>query len=85
MNVSKDEQRVLHVLAQGGSIVHRFDPHGRISEIDCINRDGWRLDNCTMAVFQKLRRKRLIGSSSGRPYTITREGLRAVRSQLDNR
>lgn len=85
MNISKYEQRVLHALAQGGSIIHRFEECGRIVEIDCLNRDGWRLDDCTIAVFQKLRRKRLIGSSGGKPYTITREGLRAVRAQLDNR
>jgi uncharacterized protein len=85
MNISKYEQRVLHALAQGGSIIHRFDERGRIIEVDCMNRDGWRLDDCTIAVFQKLRRRRLIGSVGGSPYRITREGLRAVRSQLDNR
>ena len=85
MNISKYEQRVLHALAQGGSILHRFDERGRIVEIDCMNRDGWRLEDCTMAVFQKLRRKRMIGSVGGSPYRITREGLLAVRSQLDNR
>jgi uncharacterized protein len=85
MNISKYEQRVLHALAQGGSIIHRFDEHGRIIEVDCMNRNGWRLDDCTLAVFQKLRRRRLIGSQGGAPYRITREGLRAVRSQLDNR
>ena len=85
MNISKYEQRVLHALAQGGSILHRFDERGRIVEIDCMNRDGWRLDDCTMAVFQKLRRKRMIGSTGGSPYRITREGLLAVRAQLDNR
>lgn len=85
MNISKYEQRVLHALAQGGSIIHRFDERGRIVDIDCMNRDGWRLDDCTIAVFQKLRRKRMIGSVGGSPYRITREGLRAVRAQLDNR
>lgn len=85
MNISKYEQRVLHALAQGGSIIHRFDDRGRIVEVDCMNRDGWRLDDCTLAVFQKLRRRRLIGSIGGAPYRITREGLFAVRSQLDNR
>jgi uncharacterized protein len=85
MNISKYEQRVLHALAQGGSIFHRFDARGRIIEVDCMNRDGWRLDDCTMAVFQKLRKRRLIGSLGGAPYRITRAGLAAVRGQLDNR
>jgi uncharacterized protein len=85
MNISKYEQRVLHTLAQGGSIIHRFDERGRIVEVDCMNRDGWRLDDCTMAVFRKLRKRRLIGSLGGAPYRITRAGLAAVRGQLDNR
>ena len=85
MNVSKYEQRVLHALAQGGSIYHRLCEKGHIVEIDCVTRDGWRLDDCTMAVFRKLKAKRLIGSIGGGPYRVTREGLRAVRAQLDQR
>jgi uncharacterized protein len=85
MNVSKYEQRVLHALAQGGSIIHRFDQNGRIVEVDCLTREGWRLADCTLPVFQKLRRKRMIASSAGAPYRITRVGLSAVRAQLDNR
>lgn len=85
MNISKQEQRVLHALAQGGSIIHRFDDRGHIAEVDCMNRDGWRLADCTLSVFHKLRRRRFISSNGGAPYRISREGLRAVRSQLDNR
>jgi uncharacterized protein len=85
MNISKQEQRVLHALAQGGSIIHRFDDRGHIVEVEGMNRDGWRLADCTLAVFQKLRRRKLIGSLGGAPYRITRQGLRAVRAQLDNR
>lgn len=86
MNISKAEQRVLHALAQGGRIIHRRDGDTRtISEIDCITREGWRLTDCTLAVFGALRRKRLIGSKGGGPYRITRQGLQALRAQLDNR
>ncbi|HEY4546936.1 MAG TPA: YjhX family toxin [Pedomonas sp.] len=85
MNISKIEQRVLHTLAQGGCIVHRRDQSGRIVEVDCFNRDGYRLTDCTLSLFQKLRKRRLISSCGGAPYRITREGLTAVRSQLDNR
>ena len=86
VNISKHEQRVLHALAQGGRIVHRRDPDtGKIVEIDCFNRDGWRLDDCRMGVFQRLRRRRLIASAEGAPYRISRLGLAAVRAQLDNR
>ena len=85
MNISKYEQRTLHALAQGGRIIHRKNDKGDIIEIDCLNRDGWRLGDCTLAVFAKLRRRRLIRSENGGPYRITREGLAAVRAQLDNR
>lgn len=85
MNISKYEQRTLHALAQGGAIHHRKNEAGHIVEIDCLNRDGWRLDDCTLSVFQRLRRRRLISSQNGGPYRITREGLAAVRAQLDNR
>lgn len=85
MNISKREQRTLHALAQGGRIEHYKNDKGDIVDIDCFNRDGWRLDDCTIEVFRKLRRRRFIMSSAGGPYRITRDGLAAVRSQLDNR
>ena len=43
MNISKHEQRVLHVLAQGGMIRYLRDAHGKVIEVDCYNRDGFRL------------------------------------------
>lgn len=85
MNISKHEQRVLHVLAQGGSIHYLRDAHGKIHEVDCFNRDGFRLADCSLPVFNRLLRRRLIRSESGQPYRITRERLAAVRAQLDNR
>lgn len=85
MNISKYEQRTLHALAQGGRIEFRKNDKGDIVEIDCFNRDGWRLDDCSLDVFRKLRRRRFIRSQDSGPYRITREGLEAVRPQLDNR
>lgn len=85
MNISKYEQRTLHALAQGGAIHHRKNEHGDIVEIDCLNRNGWRLDDCTLEIFRKLRRRGFIMSRQGGPYRITRDGLAAVRAQLDNR
>ncbi len=86
MNISKHEQRVLHALAQGGRIVHRRDEQtGKVVAVDCFNRDGWRLEDCSASVFRKLRRRRLIFSHDGAPYRISRAGLAAVRAQLDNR
>jgi uncharacterized protein YjhX (UPF0386 family) len=85
LNVSKHEQRVLHALAQGGHITYRKNDKGKIFEVLCVNREGWVLSDCTLAIFHKLRRRRLIASQSSRPYQITRQGLAAVRAQLDNR
>lgn len=76
----------MHVLARGGRIVHyRDEDSGRIHEIDCFTREGWRLSTCTLEVFGALKRKRLISSKDGQPYRITRDGLKSLRSQADNR
>jgi uncharacterized protein YjhX (UPF0386 family) len=85
VNISKHEQRTLHALAQGGRIQHHKDGRGDIVGVDCFNRDGWRLADCTLAVFRSLKRRGFIMSRDGGPYRITREGLAAVRAQLDNR
>jgi hypothetical protein len=84
VNISKLEQRVLHVLAQGGLIQHvRQD--GRIVAVDCYSRDGYRLMDCTLGLFQRLKRRGLIYSHDGKPYRISRFGLACVRAQADNR
>lgn len=85
MNVSKDEQRVLHALAQGGRIHVVKDERGRIDQVQCFNRDGFILPVCSQEVFRKLRSKKAIISHEGRPYVITRRGLEIVRAQFDNR
>ncbi|WP_425093711.1 YjhX family toxin [Tropicimonas sp. S265A] len=85
MNISKQEQRVLHVLAQGGAIHFERGSNGKVRAVSCLTRDGYRLTDCTLTVFERLRRRRLIRSSGGHPYRITRDGLHAVRAQLDNR
>lgn len=85
MNISRDEQRVLHALAQGGFIRHERGDNGRILQARCFTRDGHVLANCTLDVFAKLRRKRLIESRSSSPYRISENGRRAVRAQHDNR
>ncbi|MCI4665914.1 MAG: YjhX family toxin [Neomegalonema sp.] len=85
MNISKYEQRVLHALAQGGRIDFERAANGRVIDVDCYSRDGWRLEDCTLNIFQKLRRKGLIESRAGGAYRISRRGRIAVRPQLDNR
>jgi uncharacterized protein len=83
MNISRTEQRVLHVLALGGRIDHSRSG-AKIDEILCVTRDGFVLSDCTLDVFRRLRRKRLIASEGGGPYRISRQGRRSVRAQLDN-
>jgi uncharacterized protein YjhX (UPF0386 family) len=85
MDISRDEQRVLHALAQGGSIHLLKDARGKIAGVECFNRDGWLMSQCNLTLFNKLRRKKAIKSESGRPYRITRRGLELVRSEFDNR
>ncbi|MFV3128214.1 YjhX family toxin [Niveispirillum sp. KHB5.9] len=87
MNISKAEQRTLHALAQGGRInlIRNEADYRDIQGVECLTRDGWLLVDCTMAIFAKLKRRRLIGSTNGGPYRITRDGLASVRAQLDNR
>lgn len=85
MNISRAEQRTLHCLAQGGGIVLERDADGRIIKADCITRDGFRLADCTLSVWKKLKAKGLIASHGGGPYRVNRDGLARMRSQLDNR
>ena len=85
MNISRAEQRTLHCLAQGGSIVLERDPDGRILRADCLTRDGFLLTDCNLSVWRKLKTKGLIGSIDGGPYRVNRDGLARMRSQLDNR
>lgn len=85
MNISRLEQRVLHLLAQGGLLRHRRDDSGRIIEALCVTRDGYVYAACDLVAFRKLKAKRLIASSGGGPYRISRQGLAAVRAQVDNR
>lgn len=79
MNVSRDEQRVLHVLAQGGHIAH-YREDNRIIAVDCFNRDGHRLADCRLDVFGKLKRKRLIASKGGGSIASRPRGLGRARA-----
>jgi uncharacterized protein YjhX (UPF0386 family) len=83
MDISRAEQRILHLLAQGGRIDIEKE-NRKIITVACITRDGWRASGLDLDLFRKLKRRRCIASSGGRPYRITQRGLELVRSQLDN-
>lgn len=85
MDISRDEQRVLHALAQGGAIHAIKDDRGRIVAVECFNREGWRMSRCSLFLFRKLRSRKAIRSENSQPYRITRRGLELVRAELDNR
>lgn len=83
MDISRAEQRILHLLAQGGRIDKFKDDHNEV-QLMCFSRDGWHFPQLDLRLFRKLKRKRAIASKGGGPYRITRRGLQLVRSQLDN-
>lgn len=85
MDITRAEQRILHLLAQGGWIEHEHAAKAKISDVRCFTRDGWLYPGFDIALFSRLKRLKAISSSSGRPYRITSRGLKLVRSQLDNR
>lgn len=85
LNISKHEQRVLHELALGGAIHHERRENGKIHAITCFTRDGHVLSDCTLDVFLRLRKRRLIRSHNGKPYRVSQRGIHAVRAQLDQR
>lgn len=85
MDISRAEQRILHLLAQGGRIELIRDDSRKIAEIKLITRDGWLFNDLDLEIFRKLKRRRAISSRKGQPYGVTRRGLELVRSQLNNR
>ncbi len=85
LDISREEQRVLHMLAQGGFIKPLKDDKGRIRALELYTRDGWCRPNFDMHLFKRLKRRHTIASQQGGPYRITRRGLELVRSEVDNR
>ncbi|MGR3713748.1 MAG: YjhX family toxin [Shimia sp.] len=85
MNISKHEQRVLHELALGGEIQFLRAENGKVTSVQCFTHDGFVFTSCTLTVFTRLKDKRFIKSSNGRPYRITLLGTQSVRAQMSQR
>jgi len=84
MNISRNEQRALHVLALGGRILHEREAGSKVTAVTCVTREGMILSDFDLAIFNRLRRRRLIESRSGSPYRISKRGRISVRAQYDN-
>lgn len=84
MNISRHEQRALHVLALGGCIQHERGDGPKLTAVTCVTREGMILADFDLTIFNRLRRKRLIEPRSGSPYRISKRGRTFVRAQLDN-
>ncbi|MEL7026077.1 MAG: YjhX family toxin [Pseudomonadota bacterium] len=63
----------------------RAGENGKPLDITCFTRDGHILTDCTLPVFLRLRKRRLIHSQNGRPDRASKLGIEAVRTQLNQR
>jgi len=85
MDISRAEQRILHLLAQGGRIELIRDDNRKIEKVQVFTREGWLLSGLDLGIFRKLKQKKAIRSTGGMPYRITERGLTLVRSEQNNR
>ncbi|SIR17252.1 hypothetical protein SAMN05880590_11340 [Rhizobium sp. RU35A] len=85
MDISRAEQRILHLLAQGGRIELIRNDQRKIDKVNLFTREGWLFAGLDLTTFRKLKQKRAIASQGGKPYRITERGLVLVRAEQDNR
>ncbi|MBP2560993.1 uncharacterized protein YjhX (UPF0386 family) [Neorhizobium galegae] len=85
MDISRAEQRILHLLAQGGRIEITRDDNRKIEKLQLVTREGWAFSGLDLVTFRKLKQKGAIKSQGGKPYRITERGLVLVRAEQDNR
>ena len=48
----------------------------RLLDAECLPREGWRLSDCDVALFRKMKQRGFIASRNSGPYRITRDGAR---------
>ncbi|MEM6303994.1 MAG: YjhX family toxin [Pseudomonadota bacterium] len=85
LDISQNEQRVLHELALGGTLDQERYENGKIREIICCTRDGHILTDCTLPAFLRVKKQRFIRSQSVRSYRALKLGIDAVPAQLNQR
>ena len=54
MDISRAEQRILHLLAQGGHIEIIRNQHNKPEDLYCFTRDGSRYPGLSLRLFRKL-------------------------------
>ena len=57
MDISRTEQRILHLMAQGGRIEITRDNSKKIETASCFTRDGWVYPGFGLELFRKLNRE----------------------------
>ena len=85
MDISRAEQRILHLLAQGGRIELVRDDKRKVEKLQLFTREGWMFSGLDIDTSRKLKQKKAIRSTGGRPYRITERGLVLVRAEQNNR
>ncbi|MBC6440865.1 MAG: hypothetical protein GDA49_10765 [Rhodospirillales bacterium] len=79
MNISRQE------LALGGSIHHKRGPNGKVRDVTCLTREGHVLTDCTLVLFQRFLKRRLVRSRNGSPYRVLPLRIKFVRARLNQR
>lgn len=58
MDISRTDQRILHLMAQGGWIEIHRDDRRKIEKALCFSRDGWLYPGFDLELFRRLKRLR---------------------------
>ncbi|MGO8477505.1 YjhX family toxin, partial [Rhizobium ruizarguesonis] len=55
MDISRTEQRILHLMAQCGRIEITRDDDRKIEAVSCFTRDGWLYPGVDLDLFRRLK------------------------------